>query len=170
LETKPKAADAQFTIRDYRASDFQRLWEIDQLCFPPGIAYNQMELSSFIMGRNTIALVAEFQQPGFLRRPEGGDSPPIAGFAVADHRARTGRILTLDVLPEMRRSGLGSRLMRECEHRLRSAGCKEIYLETAVNNEAAARLYQKMEYEILRTIPDYYSSHGLDAFVMRKRL
>jgi ribosomal protein S18 acetylase RimI-like enzyme len=49
-------------------------------------------------------------------------------------------------------------------------GCTDVYLETAVDNEPALRLYRKLGYEILRTLPEYYSSHALDAFQMGKRL
>jgi ribosomal-protein-alanine N-acetyltransferase len=60
--------------------------------------------------------------------------------------------------------------MNACEERLRSLGCGEMYLETAVNNEPALRLYRKLGYEVLRTLPEYYSSHSLDAYLMGKRL
>ena len=60
--------------------------------------------------------------------------------------------------------------MNLAEQRLRDAGCSEVYLETAVDNESALRLYRKLGYEILRTLPEYYSSHSLDAFQMGKRL
>jgi ribosomal protein S18 acetylase RimI-like enzyme len=76
----------------------------------------------------------------------------------------------LDILPEARRYGLGIKLMTACEERLRFLGCAEVYLETAVNNEPAVRLYSKLGYQIMRTIPEYYASHSLDAFQMRKRL
>ncbi len=61
LPMKAQTADVRFTIRDYRAADFDRLWQIDQLCFPEGIAYTQMDLTGFIMKRNAITLVAEVQ-------------------------------------------------------------------------------------------------------------
>ena len=85
-------------------------------------------------------------------------------------RGRIGRILTLDIVPEARRFGLASQLMLECEHRLRVVGCTQVYLETAVNNEAALRLYHKLGYQIVRTLPEYYSSQSLDAFLMAKGL
>lgn len=168
-------ADVQFTIRDYRAADFDRLWQIDQLCFPDGIAYTQMELSGFIMKRNAIALVAEAHAPHTGESGQGSDAPAkgerIAGFAVAHPiRGRIGRILTLDIMPQARRFRLASRLMQEIEQRLRAAGCTQVYLETAVNNEPALQLYHKLGYQIVRTLPEYYSSQSLDAFQMAKRL
>ena len=92
----------------------------------------------------------------------------IAGFAVAQPIRKIGRILTLDIVPEARRFGLGSRLMQDCEKRLRAAGCQQVFLETAVNNEAALGLYHKLGYEIIRTLPLYYPTHALDAYLMGK--
>ncbi len=152
-----------FVIRSYRAGDFDRLWRIDQLCFPPGIAYTQMDLTGFITRRKAITLVAEFAEgSGFA----GG----IAGFAVAQPIRKIGRILTLDIVPEARRFGLATRLMQECEKRLRAFGCEQVYLETAVNNEPAMLLYHKLGYEILRRLPLYYPTHALDAYLMGKLL
>ena len=166
----------EFSIRDYRAADFDRLWEIDQRCFPSGISYTQMELSGFITRRNAITLVGEFQP---VERGPDGAAPyadatlpdRIAGFVVAHAiRRKYGRILTLDILPQARRYGLGIKLMTVCEERLRSVGCADVYLETAVNNQPAVRLYTRLGYQILRTLPKYYASHSLDAFQMGKRL
>ena len=152
-----------FLIRDYRAADFDRLWRIDQLCFPPGIAYTQMDLTGFITRRKAITLVAEFAAGSEFA---GG----IAGFAVAQPILKIGRILTLDIVPEARRFGLATRLMQECEKRLRALGCEQAYLETAVNNQPALDLYHKLGYEILRTLPLYYPTHALDAYLMGKPL
>lgn len=160
----PQTTPVDFVIRPYRAADFDRLWEIDQLCFPPGIAYSQMDLTGFITRRNAITLVAEFASDGEEKDGE------IAGFAIAQPFRKTGRILTLDTVPEARRHGLASRLMEACEARMRKRGCSEVYLETAVNNQPAIRLYHKLGYQILRTLPDYYQSQGLDAFLMGKVL
>jgi ribosomal-protein-alanine N-acetyltransferase len=153
----------EFVIRNYQASDFDRLWRIDQLCFPPGIAYTQMDLTGFITRRKAITMVAEFS-------PGSDFASAVAGFAVAQPIRKIGRILTLDIIPEARRSGLATRLMMECERRLRVGGCEQVYLETAVNNEPAMHLYQKLGYEILRTLPLYYPTHALDAYLMGKSL
>lgn len=193
MALKPQTAGVKFHLRDYRPADFERLWQIDQLCFPEGICYTQMELSGFITRRNAVTLVAEVDQLGSegeslpfsgMRAGDGVKSrvsvkvlfasesmEKLAGFIIAQPaRGRAGRILTLDVVPAARQLGLASLLVDECESRLRSSGCKEVYLETAVNNEPALRLYRKCGYQILRTLPGYYASHSLDAFLMGKLL
>ncbi|HZD33234.1 MAG TPA: N-acetyltransferase [Candidatus Angelobacter sp.] len=152
-----------FVIRDYRSTDFDRLWQLDQICFPPGIAYTQMDLTGFITRRKSITLVAEFPRDSEF----AGDT---AGFVVAQPIRNIGRIMTLDILPDARRSGLATRLMKECEKRLRIAGSQQVFLETAVNNQAALSLYSKLGYQILRTLPLYYSTHALDACLMGKNL
>jgi ribosomal-protein-alanine N-acetyltransferase len=157
-----------FRIRDYRAADFDQLWQIDQLCFVPGIAYTQMDLSGFIMRRSAITLVAELDEAA-ARLANAVER--IAGYVLAHPvRRKYARIITLDILPDARRLGLATNLMSACEERLRSLGCAEVYLETAVNNEPGIRLYRKLGYEILQTIPEYYASHSLDAYQMGKRL
>jgi [ribosomal protein S18]-alanine N-acetyltransferase len=174
---KSQASGVQL-IREYRAQDFDKVWQIDQTCFPHGVAYTQMELTGFIAKRKAITLVAEAPALGVnasVGRGEGTDistrASPIVGFVVAlPIRGQIGHVVTLDVVPEARRFGLASRLMSECERRLRAAGCKLAYLETAVNNEPALRLYRKLGYKVLRTLPRYYSSQSLDAFQMVKHL
>jgi ribosomal-protein-alanine N-acetyltransferase len=161
------------SIRNYRPTDFDLLWQIDQLCFPPGIAYTQMELGGFISRRNAITLVAELREPSAepSQTNVAHGSPRLVGFVVAHPvRAKYGRILTLDIHPDSRRLGLASQLMDACESRLKALGCAAVYLETAVDNAAALRLYRKLGYEVLRTLPEYYSSHSLDAFQMGKQL
>ena len=153
----------EFVIRNYRATDFDRLWQIDQLCFPPGIAYTQMDLSGFVTRRKAITLVAEFGAGSEL----GGE---VAGFAVAQPIRGIGRIMTLDIVPAARRFGLGSELMRACEERLRAGGCMQVFLETSVNNDGAIGLYRKLGYTIVRTLPLYYPTHALDAYLMGKAL
>ena len=176
MNVASQIAGAKFSIRDYRPTDFDTLWEIDQRCFPPGISYTRMELSGFLTKRSAIALIGEVQPDESRNKepyaPGKADSPSsIAGYLVAHSiRRRYGRILTLDILPEARRLGLGTKLMSACEERLRALGCSQVYLETAVDNEAALRLYRRLGYEILEILPEYYASHSLDAFHMGKRL
>jgi ribosomal protein S18 acetylase RimI-like enzyme len=94
----------------------------------------------------------------------------MAGFIVAEASSRRiGHVITIDVLPEVRRIGLGSQLLRAAEDRLRTAHCRAVFLETAVDNRAALGFYKAREYSVIKSIPRYYSD-GVDALVLKKDL
>ena len=148
----------QFTIRDYRPEDFERLWQIDQVCFPAGIAYSRYELGAYIRCRNAFTLVAE----------EGPNR--IIGYLVADVcRKKIGHIITIDVLADARKQRVGSSLLEAAERRLTSIGCGVVYLETAVDNAPAISFYKRHDYHVIETVPRYYSN-GVDALVLEKHL
>ncbi len=144
-------------IRDFRPEDFETLWRMDQECFPPGISYSKPELRAYIRSRGTFTLVAV---------EESKDE--LMGFVVA-HAGPTGHVITIDVSPAARRTGVGSMLLRAAEGRLLSAGARAVGLETAVDNLSALSFYKKHGYSVVRTWPRYYSN-GVDALVMRKEL
>jgi ribosomal protein S18 acetylase RimI-like enzyme len=94
----------------------------------------------------------------------------ISGFIIAEIvRLDMGHIITIDVHAESRRCGLGVRLMNSVEERFRESGCREIVLETAVDNRAALSFYKRQGYFLVKTIPRYYTT-GVDAFVLKKEL
>lgn len=153
----------EFALRDFRPEDFRSLWEIDQRCFAPGIAYSQRELSTYIRHRGSFTIVAE--QAENLVHGSGA----VAGFIVAEAERGVGHIISIDVLPTHRRSGLGSKLLLAAENRLRSLECRTIVLETAVDNSSALAFYKRHQYAVLRVYPRYYTN-GVDAFVLGKSL
>jgi len=154
-----------FEIRAYRPEDFEILWRLDQECFPAGIAYSRTELLTYIGRRNAFTLVGERVQ-GRLGNPA---KPWVGGFIVAEAGRPAGHIITIDVRAEARRSGLGSRLMRAAEKRMRELGCRSVLLETAVDNQAALMFYKRLGFFLVKTIPRYYTT-GVDAFVLKKEL
>ena len=93
----------------------------------------------------------------------------ILGFVVAETRRKTGHIITIDVVAEARRTGVGSALLGVAESQLQQNGAKAVALETPVNNEAAIRFYKQQGYFVERTVAGYYSGQ-LDALVMTKEL
>ena len=157
----------ELRIREFRRGDFLRLWEIDQECFPRGIAYSQAELLSYIRRPQSCTLVAE-RAPG--QGPEKSALPAVmVGFIVAEPNRQAGHIITIDVVKEARRSGLGSRLLAAAEARLREQGCDRVYLETAIDNASALAFYKRHDYFLVKTVPRYYAN-GVDAFVLKKDL
>lgn len=161
----------QLRIREFQVDDFETLWRIDQQCFAPGISYSRPELAAYIRMTGSFTLVAERVQSD---EAHADQMPPqdsaIVGFLVANaNRRGGGHIITIDVLPEARRSGLGSRLLGNAEERLRASSCTTVRLETAVDNTSALAFYKRHKYDLVRTIPRYYPG-GVDAFVLRKDL
>jgi ribosomal protein S18 acetylase RimI-like enzyme len=144
-------------IRQFEKGDFDLLWRIDQDCFDPQLAYSRPELAFYMRRPGSFTLVAEDQ---------GG---VIQGFIVAETRRKTGHIITIDVIAEARRDGVGSALLLAAEEKLRLAGAVAVALETPVDNDAAIRFYKKKGFFVEKTVAGYYSGQ-LDALVMKKKL
>ena len=167
--------DVSFDIRQFEKSDFETLWQIDQACFDPQLAYSRPELAFYMRRPSAFTLVAEKKVNGIP--PVAGESiasksdgeRKILGFIVAEKRRQTGHIITIDVIAEARRLGVGSELLDTAEQKLRENGAAAVELETAVNNEAAIRFYKQKGYFVEKTVRGYYSNH-LDALVMGKIL
>ena len=176
-----------FRIRPFRKADFEMLWRIDQACFDPQMAYSRPEMAFYMRRPGAFSLVAEDSPNGQPKRPSGltqnvsnqsapnRTEPPagpwegILGFIVAEVRRQGGHIITIDVVAEARRTGVGSALLRAAEDRLRENGALTVALETAVNNAAAIRFYKNEGYFVEKTVRGYYSNQ-LDALVMTKSL
>jgi [ribosomal protein S18]-alanine N-acetyltransferase len=166
-----------FSLRDFRKSDFETVWRIDQQCFAPGISYSRMDLATYLRRPGAFAIVAEDSTDGGgtdVPEKNFADNPPeagsLVGFIVAECGSRGGgHIITIDVLPQARKAGVGTGLLRASEERLRAVRCHSVILETAVNNRDALAFYKTHEYHVIRTIPRYYSD-GVDALVLKKDL
>jgi [ribosomal protein S18]-alanine N-acetyltransferase len=144
-------------LRDAQAKDFEDLWRIDQQCFPAGISYSRQELKFYMRRQGSFTLVAEDTK-----------ADRMVGFIVV-HDGAAGHIITIDVIPTARRSGVGSMLLEAAEDRLHAAGSRAVDLETAVDNAFALSFYKRHGYHVIRTWPRYYSN-GVDALVLRKNL
>jgi len=163
-----------FILRNFRPEDFEVLWRIDQKCFAPGIAYSRRELAAYVRRRGSFTVIARRVvpdgMPAEVPRSETGDFAGILGFIVAEAGRRgVGHIISIDVLPENRRLGIGSRLLSTAEERLRTALCHTVVLETAVDNASALAFYKRHHYSVVKIVPRYYSD-GLDACLMDKSL
>ena len=149
-------------LRPYKLEDFPRLLEIDHACFAEGIAYPEEEMRHFLERRSAVTLVA-------------ADNEKIQGFVIADRfRSRRaahfmGRIITIDVVPEAQKSGVGALLLTSVEHELKRAHCDFVSLEVAVDNHKAMRFYKKHGYSVLKVLPRYYLN-SVDGLLMGKKL
>jgi ribosomal protein S18 acetylase RimI-like enzyme len=144
------------TVRNFKPEDFDTLYEIDQACYEPEVAYSKRELRAYLRFSGSDCLVAAAETQ-------------IAGFCISARRDESGYIVTIDVLPQFRRDHVGTRLLQEIERRLAANGVHEIALETATDNDSAVAFWTKHGYRNRGVKKDYYPG-GRDAFAMSKTL
>ncbi len=159
-----------FHIRKFDQADFETIWQIDQACFDPLLAYSRQEMAFYIGSPKSFTLVAERNDDANLRGESAeASSGNILGFIVTEARRKTGHIITIDVVAEARRLRVGSALLQAAEEQLVRIGATVVALETPVDNDAAIRFYKEKGFVVEKTKAGYYSN-GLDALVMSKKL
>jgi len=82
---------------------------------------------------------------------------------------RKGHVVSIAVLPEFRRQGIGVALMTRAMQGMRDYGAEECFLEVRVSNVQGIGLYRKLGFQIVRKICGYYYD-GEDACVMARKL
>jgi ribosomal-protein-alanine N-acetyltransferase len=142
-------------IRRSGAQDAGALLEIDQICFSADIAFSHGEIASHLNHPKSIAWAAE-------------RAGRILGYLIA-HRPTelVTHVITLDVLPEARRQGIGTALMRRMHKESKQLGVHVIVLEVGIANRPAQTLYEKLRYRYIDKLSGYY--HGReDAYRMAR--
>lgn len=156
----------KFIIRKFNPNDLDSVIEINRRCLPENYTIN------FFMDiyRNCpeAFLVAEAENKiivGYIMcRLEHGFSD-FNRFKLV----KKGHIVSIAVLNEYRRKGIGASLIAQALKELVNVQAKECYLEVRVSNEVGINLYRKFGFEIIQRIPYYYHD-GEDAYVMSRRL
>ena len=94
------------------------------------------------------------------------------GFAMGWTAAGDAELLTVAVVPEARRRGVGASLVTSIGVAALVRGAASMHLEVAEDNAAARALYQKLGYEEAGRRHAYYAGEGgsIDAIVMRRTL
>jgi ribosomal-protein-alanine N-acetyltransferase len=82
---------------------------------------------------------------------------------------KKGHIVSVAILPEYRRKGLGHAILAEALKGMREYNVKEGYLEVRVSNQPAIDLYTKLGFSISKTSRHYYKD-GEDAYIMVKEI
>ncbi len=138
------AGSGEIIIRPAASSEAMRMWEIDQICFDPDIAYP----IDFIYYHLLV-----LRDPAFC----AWDGQTMIGFVLTSLEKRgEGCIVTIDILEPYRRRGLGSRLIGMAERALAERGARKIVLQAAVENESAIAFYGKHGYLRGRLLKNYY--------------
>ena len=140
------------TLSEIHAGGFRRGWsgaEIEALISQPGVH----------------TLIADYR-PAIGRRV-------AAGFCLYRIAADEAEVLSIAVLLNCRRRGIARRLLEETLRHLYREGVKTLHLEVEEENEAAMRLYRRLEFKQSGERPAYYSTapgRTKSAVVMQRQL
>lgn len=142
-------------IRAAGPGDLPAIVEIEGLCFPEETAFPPGMFAYLI--KYSIVLVA------------AKSDDAVVGFIIGYTSGQVGAIYTLDVHPDYRRQGIGSRLIAALEKVLKTYGAKSIKLEAATENPDALELYRRSGYKERELVRNYYG-RGKNAVRMWKVL
>jgi len=78
---------------------------------------------------------------------------------------KKGHIVSIAVVEEHRRKGIGKALVEECMRGVQSRKCDELYLEVRCSNNEAVIMYEKIDFIIKQRLRSYYRD-GEDAYLM----
>ena len=154
-----------YSLRQFAPADLDAVININRVCLPENYA-----AYFFIDTFNTLPqtfIVSEMQGRvvGYImcRLEHGFSDLKKLRFA------KKGHIISVAVMPEQRKLGIGYSLVEQALSALAFLNADECYLEVRLNNEPAINLYRKMGFEVTRTIPRYYFDSS-DAYVMTKAI
>ena len=78
---------------------------------------------------------------------------------------KKGHVVSVAVLDEFRKKGIGKALVEESINGVRMRNCDEFYLEVRCSNNEAVRLYERLGFVIRQQLNSYYRD-GEDAYMM----
>lgn len=154
-----------YVIRKFAMNDLQDVMKINRVALPEN--YSDFFFVDLYRRFPETFVVAEEDSKvvGYIMcRVEVGLSSFGLGGLV-----KKGHVVSVAVMPQQRRKGIGEALMRKAMEGMRQYNAKQCYLEVRVTNDAAISLYKKLGLEITRTMRGYYAD-GEDAHVMSVKL
>ena len=160
-----KKLQKTFTLRQFQPSDLQRVIYINRTCLPEN--YTSFFFLDLYRRFPLTFLVAEEdgEVVGYIMcRIETG-LPNLGFFGLI----KKGHVVSIAVMPEHRRKGIGYTLMKEAMKNMEKYNAKECFLEVRVSNQPAINLYKKLGFQVVKTIRHYYMD-GEDAYLMARKL
>ncbi|HXZ75626.1 MAG TPA: ribosomal protein S18-alanine N-acetyltransferase [Streptosporangiaceae bacterium] len=166
---------SQTLIRRMREEDLDQVILLDCMSFslpwPPSAYLHELNDPDgrVWVAEQTLEQPLEYRAPfpgpvPDLLRPAGG--PAVVGVVVVWLVVDEAHIATLAVHPELRRRGLGRRLLCTALTESAQAGAVSALLEVRAGNAAAQGLYQHFGFEVVGRRAHYYRDNHEDALLM----
>jgi len=153
--------ETKFSLRQFNTADVESVIEINRTCLPEN--YASFFFIDTFRSCSTAFIVAEVGNriAGYIMcRIEHGFSD-IKRIKFI----RKGHIISIAVLPDFRRVGIASGLVRNALDALRQLSADECFLEVRSTNDAGIKLYERLGFTLARRVQHYYAD-GAEAQVM----
>jgi ribosomal-protein-alanine N-acetyltransferase len=154
-----------YNLRKFSLNDLQSVMQINRVCLPEN--YTDFFFVDLFHRFPELFIVAESagEVVGYImcRLETGLSNLGLRGLV------KKGHIVSVAVLPQHRRHGVGEALVTKALEAVKLYNAKQCYLEVRVSNDEAIRLYKKLGFEVTRTMHGYYAD-GEGAYVMAKKL
>lgn len=154
-----------YNLRKFSLNDLQSVIQINRVCLPENytdfffVDLFQRFPEAFIVAENAGQVVGYIM----CRVESGLSNLGLSGLV------KKGHVVSVAVLPQNRRQGVGEALVSRAMEAMRLYNAKQCYLEVRTSNEGAIAMYRKLGFEVTRTMPGYYAD-GEGAYVMTKKL
>ena len=145
---------SRWVIRAARREDASAIVNLEAVAFGPA-SWGARAVADGLTAPKVCALLAY---------PESGGE--AAGFAFWRALGEEAEILSIGVAPKSQRRGAAGALLSEIIEQAREEGVRRLFLEVAVSNSAATKLYATAGFEQISRRRRYYKNGG-DALVMR---
>jgi ribosomal protein S18 acetylase RimI-like enzyme len=140
------------------------------------LVHDQSKESHGLVGVATARIMSIYDSPEklSLKPPPSLSSSPLKrrlithGHNIHDHHhhyhdkyaPRIGYIMTLAVTPRLQNKGIGSFMLVNLIHAMKTAGVERIELDVLPNNKAAYAMYMRQGFEHVSTKYSYYEING----------
>lgn len=154
-----------FTLRLFKPADLEHVMGINKQCLPEN--YSSLFFMDLYERFPKAFVVAEENREvvGYAMCRIETPFPGGGLFRIA----KRGHVISIAVLPNYRRRGVGFALMKEAMKAMVEYDAKKCVLEVRASNTAGVGLYRKMGFRVKRTIRGYYAD-GEAACVMARTL
>jgi len=146
--------------RLFEPEDFDDLYAIEEVCFQPPERFSRRYMQHLVRKPGAATWVAE-------------ENSRLSGFSIIEWSAQPAGIeayvTTIEVLPEMRRRGIASELLRRVEGSAQAAGGVVVWLHVDAKNVSAIRLYEAHGYRNAGEAEHFYA-RGRTAKIYMKPL
>jgi ribosomal-protein-alanine N-acetyltransferase len=145
----------EIEIRSAERRDINRILQIERACFGRDAWERDLFMEAFTNCPDLF----------YMAKIRGR----IAGYSITCVEGGEAELISVAVFPCFQRRGVAQALIGATIAALMARGIQDLRLMVDVDNEPAIRLYKRLGFARIRTVPDYYRK-GRSAWCMAVRL